>query len=76
MARKTVEVCICDICEKEVAISTLTIPIRWLTEQTEGRSIKPYITTETKDLCDECLDKITKVNASGAQGINIYHIIK
>ena len=70
MAKRTVEICTCDICKQEKDVRTLTIPVRWLTEQNEGRIIKPYITTETKDICDDCLDKITKVNATGAQGYN------
>ena len=78
MAKKIVEIYTCDICKKETEktnIKTLTIPVRWLTEQNEGRSIKPYITTETKDICEECLERITKVNATGAQGFNDYKIV-
>ena len=76
MAKKTIEICTCDICNKEAKTETLAIPIRWVTEQTEGRSIKPYITTETKDICEECLNKITKIKGSGAQGFNTYRIVE
>lgn len=75
MAKRTVEVCTCDICKKETEVKTFTIPVRWLTEQNEGRSIKPFITPETVDICIECLEKITKVNATGAQGFNNYEIV-
>lgn len=76
MARKTVEICTCDICEKETEVQVLTIPIRWTTEQNEGRCIKPYITTETKDICNDCLVKICVVDVSGAQGHNHYEIVR
>lgn len=45
------------------------------TEQTEGRSTKPYITDEEIDICENCLDQAANGNAifaHGAQGHNHY----
>ena len=75
MAIQIIKIFTCDICKIKKEVRTITIPVRWITEQNEGRDIRPYITTETKDICNECLDKVTRINVRGAQGHNTYTII-
>ena len=73
---KTVTVCTCDLCKKTVVrkseIHSVRIPVKFLTEQTEGRSVEPYIVLENLDLCFKCLEKATTLSAIGAQGYNTY----
>lgn len=77
---KTITICRCDLCKKNVTnekqLKTLKVPVKFLTEQTEGRSCKPYFTFPQMDLCVECLEKITMVLGQGAQGYNEYRIRK
>lgn len=73
--KKTIEILICDICKKEVEkIKSLTIPVIFHTDQTEGRECKPYISMEKLDICEECATKITNVHGWGAQGYNEYKL--
>lgn len=74
MATREIKVQICDICGKETNTTKVPVPVRWTTEQTEGRPVKPYIQVERIDLCEACLSKIVKVRATGAQGNNTYYI--
>lgn len=63
----------CDVCKKEVEKpNTAVVPVRFLTEQTEGRSCDPYVRNEKLDFCEGCFDKILVLNAVGAQGYNDY----
>ena len=66
----------CDLCDKEVSGDVLTqkvtLPVKFLTEQTEGRAVTPYITHGTFDLCNDCLEKAVTVVGQGAQGYNKY----
>ena len=67
----------CDICGNPMtAREKIIIPVRFHTEQDEGRAIKPHITKEKMDICDECLAKCVVLNGAGAQGINRYWIDK
>jgi hypothetical protein len=72
--------CNCDLCEKEVndekELQNFTIPVKFLTEQTEGRGCKPYFIKQNFDLCRDCLEKITMVLGQGAQGYNHFWIKK
>lgn len=76
MARKQVVICTCDLCGKsvdnETQLKCLSIPVRFTTEQTEGRTVEPYYVNEKMDLCESCLRKVTVVTASGAMGYNRY----
>lgn len=76
MSRKTIEICICDLCNKESEIKQFKLPVKWLTEQTEGRNVKPYFLEEQLDLCEECLDKVTSLEAWGAQGFKNFKLRK
>lgn len=59
----------CDICGNSNAKTYRTLA-EFQTEQTEGRIVKPYVTTTEIDLCNECLNKVVVLGASGAQGNN------
>lgn len=66
----------CDICSKK-AILKKDIQVIFLTEQNEGRSVKPYLDVVNIDLCNYCLDEILNgkpVFATGAMGHNTYSI--
>ena len=62
----------CDICKKQVETQELRIPVRFLTEQNEGKPCKPYISMTKMDICDDCLLKCTNIEACGAMGYNTY----
>lgn len=67
----------CDVCKERVNLNFFAkIPVIFVTEQTEGRPIKPYIDMATLDLCDTCKDRVLDGNfifAAGAQGYNRYY---
>ena len=71
----------CDIhkCDFDVGekFRDKAIQVTFTTEQTEGRSIEPYLAVVTIDICEGCYNKLVKgahIFASGAQGYNIYTI--
>jgi hypothetical protein len=73
--RKITETLICDICKTENSnCEQIKYPVLFFTEQTEGKTCDPYISCETIDCCPGCKNKILKVVAHGAQGINRYQI--
>lgn len=79
MATETIIKVTCDICKNEmssISHNNRSLSVIFTTEQTEGRSIKPYISTEKLDWCKKCEENILKGNmvfAQGAQGYNIYY---
>jgi hypothetical protein len=74
--KKVSEIFICDVCNKEeVKMQTISYPVLFTTD-TEGKTCKPYISQEKLDLCNSCLDKIVKLQGSGAQGHNTYKLKK
>lgn len=74
--KETIEKYFCDICGKEEKdIKHICYPVIFQTEQTEGRSVKPYIDNTNIDVCPNCCKKILKLSATGAQGYNSYSII-
>lgn len=74
--KKIIETIMCDICGKDVeGIKNTKYPVLFTTEQTEGRSCKPYISYQDIDLCPECLKNVIKIGGCGAQGYNKYKII-
>lgn len=73
--KKQIEICTCDICHKECDVLEVTYPVMFTTEQTEGRSVKPYISYEKIDMCAECLKKAINIKGAGAMGYNEYEII-
>ncbi len=67
---------VCDLCGKELSASmSITVPVKWTTEQNEGRSCKPYIVADALDLCDECLERVTAIEASGCMGHSKFRLI-
>lgn len=70
--KKTIETVYCDICKTEAECITGKFPVRFLTDQTEGRPCKPYLSFKSIDVCNNCLDKILTLEATGAQGYNQY----
>ena len=81
--RKKIEIVECDICENrsdsgEVAqliIEPISLQLIFTSEQTEGRNITPYLTTENLDVCTYCKERILSGNyvyGCGAQGHNSY----
>lgn len=66
----------CDVCGRESAnTAKKSIPVVFLTEQTEGRSTTPYLTTTTVDICPGCEQRLVRsfpLTASGAQGHNTF----
>lgn len=73
--KKVSEIFICDVCKKEDAkMQSINYPVLFTTEQTEGRPVKPYISQQKIDVCEECLSKIIKLQGNGAQGFNNYEI--
>lgn len=72
MAKKTIEQYFCDICGKQADVINVNYPVIFHTEQDEGRSVKPYISQEKLDMCQECLLKTLAIDGSGAQGANKY----
>ncbi len=70
---KVTRECFCDLCGASNAKSYKTL-VEFTTEQTEGRMVKPYLTTTEIDLCSECLKKVVVLRASGAQGNNKFSL--
>ena len=71
------ETFICDIkdCKHEAIHIDVTLQVIFTTDQTEGRSVDPYLSIGSIDLCDECMYKILQGNyvyGCGAQGYNEY----
>jgi hypothetical protein len=66
--------CSCDLCNKSVhseeELKNLYLPVKFLSEQTEGRACEPYFINQKFDLCKPCLEKVTVVFGRGAQGYN------
>ena len=73
--KKVTEIYECDICKKqEVKMNSINYPVLFLTEQTEGRSVDPYICQQKIDVCKDCETKIIKLTGMGAMGHNEYKI--
>ena len=70
----------CDICKSTKAvIKEVQLQVIFLTEQTEGRGIEPYLSNETFDICKTCLQKRLEgksIYGNGAQGYNNYYFKK
>ena len=52
------------------------IQVIFTTDQTEGRSVKPYLSEADIDICAKCLDNVLEGNyiyANGAMGHNEYY---
>lgn len=73
---KTIKQRFCEICKRNRDVCQLKMPVLFLTEQTEGRSVDPYLSEETVDVCLECIPKVIKVHGAGAMGYNEYGLIE
>lgn len=66
----------CDLCGTEYddadSLTKTRIPVKWLTEQNEGRTVKPYFRVQEIDLCDSCIEKVAVIEATGCMGYNQY----
>lgn len=86
MARKIKLQIDCDVCKTSWAIdeaefkrTAKSYPVKFLTEQNEGRGVKPYFEFALLDLCADCEENLLKVyplTAVGAMGYNEYKIKK
>lgn len=73
-----IEKWICDIkdCKKNAHKSDKTIQVIFHTEQTEGTSSDPYLSSEKIDLCEDHIAKVLDgnyIHAHGAQGNNTFY---
>ena len=75
--RKSIEIVTCDLCgaQRDDVVS-ITYPVVFLTEQTEGHPCKPYIYISDIDVCPVCKKRILMVNATGCMGVNEYEVVK
>jgi len=77
--KKTTYHCDIDRCDntKQVKIDQ-SMQVIFNTDQTEGRTTKPYFSMEELDICESCCEKILKnglyIQGSGAQGYNTYKV--
>lgn len=70
--KKTV---VCDCCKLEKPTQKVKYPVLFLTEQTEGRSVKPYISYQELDMCKDCMRVNISISGTGAMGYNEYKSI-
>lgn len=74
---KKPDVHFCDVCNAEMSKPNHEmIQVIFTTEQTEGRSVKPYLCNCDFDICSKCHDIILDGNylyAHGAMGFNNYY---
>ena len=66
---------ICDCCKLEKPTQKVKYPVLFLTEQTEGRSVKPYISYQDLDMCKDCMKVNITIAGTGAMGYNEYKSI-
>lgn len=75
-----IEQYICDIngCKEEAAHRNTKLQVIFTTEQTEGRSTKPYLDSKPIDICEKHWDKLLSekkyIVAYGAQGNNTFNL--
>lgn len=78
MAEVKYRVCDIDGCENQTNEEPFKTNVIFHTDQTEGRSTKPYFSFHTLDICLGCKNKILKtkkyIQGWGAQGHNTYKI--
>ena len=75
MASKTIRSC--DICGNTIAEhgSKVSIPVEFVTEQTEGRPVEPYLSHVSVDICSPCHKRFVgslPLVGSGAMGAYTY----
>lgn len=74
--KTTVTTITCDICSSsDIYEEALSLPVVFVTNQTDGHSTLPYLSSEKIDICRKCYNNILKGNlpfGSGAMGYNKY----
>lgn len=77
MGKRTVTSYYCDVCEKQTTKENeINIQCIFITEQTEGKPVNPYLSNQNIYLCFSCLNEVLKGNyifARGAMGYNTYY---
>lgn len=65
--KKTIEIETCDLCGKETDTERMKIPTYRTFDANDGRIFydEKQFCNEELDLCNECLEKITKVHSIG-----------
>lgn len=78
--KKTLTICTCDVCKEKLSVDkdykSPRIQVIFTTEQTEGRSVSPYLYYLDIDLCEKCYTKLLTgkyIFAHGAMGYNTYY---
>lgn len=67
----------CDVCGREIERAhSVTLPVRWTTEQNEGRPCASYVKEETIDLCPACFEMAVVIEAAGCMGRNTYQFVR
>jgi hypothetical protein len=76
MAVKTISIYVCDLCKNEFndKLNTISMPVIFHTEQTEGRPCEPYLTTKKVELCQKCIDKTVILHGSGCMGNDEFYV--
>lgn len=76
MGRKVVTTYTCDLCGEAIPNykAGYSMPVRFHTDQTEGRACAPYYSQVQIDLCSTCLKQVITVDAWGAMGHNTYEL--
>ena len=67
----------CDVCGREIERAhSVTLPVRWTTEQNEGRPCASYVKEETIDLCPACFEMAVVIEAARCMGRNSYRFVR
>jgi hypothetical protein len=65
----------CDVCSSETELGRKHIPVRFVTNQTDGDFSTPHLSMELLDICDGCMKQLVDglpLEGAGAQGHNRY----
>lgn len=75
--KKAITELFCDICNsKTETLIDIVYPVIFHTEQTEGKYVEPYIYNTKIEVCPNCLKRLCRLSAIGAQGYNRYSFIE
>lgn len=86
MAKNLVFKLTCDLCKDSWTVDEAKFkkkeeffPVKFLTEQNEGRGVSPYFSFVALDLCSKCKQEFLNVyplTATGAMGYNDFKLRK
>lgn len=61
----------CDLCGRKFEcaadLTRLGVPVVYTHDDTEGKPCRPYVTSESHDLCQDCLCKVVVLESAGFQ---------